>query len=241
MVALPVFALLNLLRTLPAVGQTLQSRYFTPEFPDRLGRIAHHGFTRCHVAHHTGFGGYLGARPNSNVIRKPDLSGEYDVITNGAATGKSYLRNHDAPFAKNDIVANLNLIIDAAPGSDNRIFQGAAVNRCVGPNLNIFFNHNTTELGHFAMPARNTIEYKAKSVLPDADAGMNNDIAADQARIERHIRPDAAIFSDQYAGANHRSGSNSRSTAYFSAWSYDRSSLNNRGISDLGARVHNGT
>ena len=77
-----------------------------------------------------------------------------------------------------DVVPDLHEIINFRAFADDRILKGAAVDGCIGADLDVVLDDDPADLRHFQVAARAHCE--AEAVLPDAHAGMDNDAVADQ-------------------------------------------------------------
>src|SRR5580698_1463752 len=105
------------------------------------------------------------------------------------------------------VVSDLHKIVDFGALADDGVTGRAAVDRGVSADLHVILNDDPAILWNFLMALRT--RQIAESVLPDTDAGMNDDAIADQcpknacAGANRTIASDANIRSDDRTCGDH--------------------------------------
>src|SRR4029077_1147753 len=90
--------------------------------------------------------------------------------------------------------------------------QAAAVDGGAGADFNIVLDHDAAGLRHLEM-AFGAKEDEAVAVLPDAATGMDQDVVADQGKLDGGARADIAVAAYSDVGADHRAGANHRAGA----------------------------
>jgi len=95
-----------------------------------------------------------------------------------------------------------NLIVDFGALADHGIAQAAAVDAGAGADLDIVLDQDAAGLRHLLM-AVGAEEMKPNPSCPDVAAGMNQDVVADQRKLDRGARPDIAVPADPDVGADH--------------------------------------
>jgi hypothetical protein len=110
----------------------------------------------------------------------------------------------------------------------------------VGADLDVILDDDAAGLRNFLMtPPR---RQKAKSVLADADAGMDNDAVADQGVKDRRMRADGAVPADANVRPDHRARANQGAASDLGARADHRERIDDhigfeaRGRIDLRAR-----
>jgi len=86
--------------------------------------------------------------------------------------------------------------------ADHGIAQAAAVDGGVGAHLDMVLDQDPAGLRHLQM-ALGAEENEAIAVLPDAAAGMDQDVVADQRELDRGTCADIAVPADPDVGPDH--------------------------------------
>ena len=81
-----------------------------------------------------------------------------------------------------------------------------------GADLDIVLDQDAAGLRHLQMALR-AEEDEAIAVLPDAAAGMDQDVVADQRELDRGAGADIAVAADLDVGADHRARADHRAGA----------------------------
>ena len=152
----------------------------------------------------------------------PNLPGQHDMVLQHCRTRNPNLRDYHTGSAYPYVVPDLHEIIDPRSGTDDRIFQGAAVDRGVGANFDVVLDHHPADLRHGMEPVRGDRETEA--ILADADPRIDIDTMADQGMghgrmgananipadlhtiADHHQRPDAPARPDRDVFPNHHAG-----------------------------------
>ena len=113
------------------------------------------------------------------MIGNADLPRQHREITYINAPRYPDLRDNQAMATDRAVVSNLHEIVDLSAFADHRIAGGATVDGRVGADFDVVLNDDAPGLWDLLMTARR--RQITEAVLPDADAGMDDDGAvADQ-------------------------------------------------------------
>src|SRR6202045_4624546 len=104
--------------------------------------------------------------------------------------------------ADRHIVTDLDLIVDFRALADHRVTQAAAIDGRSGADLHVVLDQDPAGLRHLQMAIRSK-EDEAISVLSNAAARMDQDVVADQRKLNRGTGADVAIPADPDIGADH--------------------------------------
>ena len=121
--------------------------------------------------------GDLRAETDMKVAGEPRLPPQRGKILENAGARNAALRDEDAVAANDDVVADLHKVIDFRSFADDRVAVGAAVDGRAGADLDVVLNDHAPDLRHFHVALRT--EGEAEPVLPDVDAGVDDDAVAD--------------------------------------------------------------
>src|SRR5262249_39993130 len=127
---------------------------------------------RLHVVLDVRRPSYLRAIADRYVADDARMRAHDDKISQPRRASNSTLRHNHAMTADDNVVRDLYEVVDLGSFTDDRIGQGSSVDRGVGSDLNIITNYDTADLRHFHVPM--ATHGKAKSILADARAGMDN-------------------------------------------------------------------
>src|SRR6185312_7531748 len=155
---------------------------------------------RRNVVLHRAHRGDLRAVADLEVVVDTDLCSQGYVVTDRQAAREPDLGRQQAVPADGHIVADLDLIVDFGALADHGVAQAAAVDGRAGADLDIVLDQHAAGLRHFQV-AFGTEEDEAVAVLPDAAAGMDQDVVADQRKLDRGARADIAVPADLDVGA----------------------------------------
>ena len=104
------------------------------------------------------------------------------MVANRQAARETYLGRQQAMPADCHIVTDLDLIVDFGAFADDGVAQAAAIDSRSGADLDVVLNQHPAGLRHLQMAVRSK-ENEAVAILPDAAAGMNQDVVADQRKL----------------------------------------------------------
>src|ERR1700738_5535023 len=110
------------------------------------------------------------------------------------------------------IVADLDLIVDFCAFADHGVAQTAAIDGRAGADFDIVLDQDPSGLRDFQMATRPEKE-EAVAVLPDAAARMDQDVVANQCKLNGAPGADVAISADPDIGGNHGPGTDDRAGA----------------------------
>src|SRR5579859_7148557 len=100
------------------IGETVQNGALAqPLLPRYRRRPSHLGPSRD-VAHHTALPADPDAGTDRKMARNPDLTSDYDEITQLRTAGNTGLGRHDAASAEHDVVTDLHQIINHRSRTD---------------------------------------------------------------------------------------------------------------------------
>mgnify|MGYP007135618891 CR=1 FL=1 len=94
-------------------------------------------------------------------------------------------------------MTDLNQIIEPRPGPDHRIIDRPAINRAVGPDLDIVFQQDTSKLGHRFKTSRP--DSKTKPILPDTRPWQNGHAVPNKRMGDADMAANAAILPQNHA------------------------------------------
>ena len=97
--------------------------------------------------------------------------------------------------ADDDVVPDLHEIINFRAFADHRILKSAAVDGCIGADLDVVLDDDPADLRHLEVAAG--AHGEAEAVLADPHAGMDDDPVADERVGDGRERPDVAIAADR--------------------------------------------
>ena len=119
------------------------------------------------------------------MIGNADLPRQHHEITYINTPRYPDLRDNQAMAADRAVVSDLHEIVDLSAFADHRIAGGAAVDGRVGSDFDVVLNDGPSGLRDFLVSLRRP--QIAEPVLPDADAGMDDDAVADQCIQDRGV------------------------------------------------------
>ena len=116
-------------------------------------------------------------------------------------TRNAYLGCHDRVFADFHVVGNLYQIVQFdTPADDGRVHNGA-VYRGIGPDFDIVFQYDITQLGDLLVVIAFWSE--TETVRPDHASGMQNAVVADYAAVvDGRVRIDRTVIANGHMVAD---------------------------------------
>src|SRR5690606_14720162 len=113
-----------------------------------LRRTSEHLPSGLDIGHHAGLRADLRTFSDVQVPRHRGLpSDAYEILQHGRSRN-SDLRDNHAAAADHDIVADLHEIIESRARADHGIAGRAAIDRAVGPDLDIVAEQDPSQLRH---------------------------------------------------------------------------------------------
>src|SRR5260370_4482517 len=104
--------------------------------------------------------------------------------------------------ADGHIVADLDLIVDFRAFADHGVAQAAAIDGRAGTDFDVVLDQDPTGLRDLQMALRPE-EDEAIAILSDVAAGMDQDVVADQRKLNGGPGAAIAIPADPDIGCNH--------------------------------------
>src|SRR6266481_7112272 len=173
------------------------------------------------------------------MVVDADLCTQRHIVTYRQAAREPDLGRQQAMPSNGHIVTDLDLIVDFGALSDHGITQAAAIDRRCRADLHVVLDQHPAGLRDFQMSLRSEKD-ETIAVLPDAAAGMNQHVVADQRALDRRAGPDIAIPADPDIGADHGSGADHSARPDFDIGpDYDQG-FDNHAIFQAGAGVDDG-
>src|SRR5215203_6184399 len=127
---------------------------------------------------------------------------QHHIVANRRAAREPYLGGQQTMPADRHIVTDLDLIVDFRAFADDGVAQTAAIDGGPGADLDLVLDHDPADLRYLKM-AFGPKKHKIISVLPDAAAGMDQYLVADQGGLDRSVGADIAVPADPDIGADH--------------------------------------
>src|SRR5258708_21059304 len=90
------------------------------------------------------------------------------------------------------VVTDLDLIVDFRAFADDGVAQTAAIDGRSGADLDVVLDQDAAGLRYFQMAVRSK-KHEAIAILPDAAAGMDQDVVAYQRKLNGATRPHLPI------------------------------------------------
>ena len=111
--------------------------------------------------------------------------------------------------------------------------------RGAGADLDMVLDQDAAGLRHLEM-AFGAEEDEAVAVLPDAAAGMDQDVVADQRELDRGAGADIAVPADLDVGADHGAGADHRAGADLDPRADHGERIDDHAVFQMGRRVDDG-
>src|SRR5882724_3966850 len=178
----------------------------------------------------------LGAVADLEVVVDAHLGAQRDVVADRQAAREADLGREQAVPTDGHIVADLNLVVDFGTLTDHGVTQASAVDGGTGADLDIVLDHDATGLRHLLM-AIGAEENEAVAILSDAAAGMDQDVVADQRKLDGGARADVAVAADPDIGGDHRTGADHRAGADLGPRADHGQGIDDHAVFQAGGRV----
>src|SRR5581483_7514702 len=117
---------------------------------------------RRHVAGHAGLGGEDGPGADGHVIGDSHLAGQHRTVADAGRAGDADLGYQDHVLAHVAVVPDLHQVVDLGAAADDRLAEGRAVDRAVGPDLDVVLDAEASHLRD--LPVGPTVEGVAEAV-----------------------------------------------------------------------------
>src|SRR5690242_4490115 len=101
--------------------------------------------------------------------------------------------------ADHDVVADLYKIINFRAFADYRILKRAAVDGCIGADFHVVLDDHPADLRHLEVSGAKS---KAKAVLADTNAGVDDNPVSDQGMSNGRKGADVAVAANGDAGSD---------------------------------------
>ncbi len=232
-----MIATLPLLLTQPRQsGQLLQifAQRLRRSSPKRYALAAQNlirQYTALRAQHHSFF--------NVRMLANPDLPAENDIILDRNAPGKPGLRRNYYVFAYPAIVPNVHQIVDLRSPPDPRLVQRAAIDRRVGTDLHIIFNHQPPNLRKLLIVSVLRVAHVSKAVAPQHRPGLySHPFAHSCPRIDRHPWINQTVLSNLHATPHYASCADPRPRANLHVRADHGVFFDNHKFIKAGGRVH---
>ena len=124
--------------------------------------------------------------PDRDMVGDPDLARERDAAAEPRGSADAGLPAEDRVLADDDVVADLHEVVDLRPAADDGLAEGRAVDRRVGPDLDVVPDPHDPDLGDLAVRA-------SVPDVPEAVRADDGSRLEDAARSEPASREHAAF------------------------------------------------
>jgi hypothetical protein len=131
------------------IGQTLRKDRNAALKHVRDGRVAVHESSRGDIARHTGAATHFCRFADRDVPAQSGLAGQHDIVAQRSAAGDAHLGTNETVFADDYVVGDLHEIIDLGALADLGAAETRAVERAVGPDLDVVSDYNVADLRDF--------------------------------------------------------------------------------------------
>src|SRR6266478_8483670 len=205
----------------------------------RSARNAAPHFPGRDVVGHAGLGGQDGARPDRHVVGHADLTGQHGPVAHPRRARDAQLGDQDHVLAHVAVVPDLHQVVDLGAAAHDRLAQGRAVDRGVGPDLDVVLDAQAAHLRDLAMGL--SVEGVAEAVGTQHRSGVDDDPVADA-----HVLADHDVGMQAHVLAEHRAAPHERERPHAAARPDDRFRLHHReradgrGAVDAGSPGHAG-
>ena len=96
------------------------------------------------------------------------------------------------------VVADVHEVVDFCAAADSGFVEGAAVDGGVGADLDIVFNHQTSDLRELLVASGLLVAHVAEAFAAEHGSCLDDDsIAEVRAPVDRHVGVDAAVGSNR--------------------------------------------
>ena len=170
--------------------QTLHRNNLPEPLLGRFGKMTTPTAVRRNIVLHRTHRGDLRAVADLEMVVDTDLRAQRNIVADRQTAREPDLGRQQAVPADGHIVTDLDLIVDFGALSDHCVAKAAAVDRRSRPDLDVVLDHHAACLRHLQM-AIGAEEQETITVLPDAAAGMNQDVVADQRALNRRARAES--------------------------------------------------
>ena len=179
------------------------------------------------------------AVPDHGVIRDADLPGERDPFSEPGRAGDSRLRAKNRVLPDLHVVSDHHEVVDLGPPAHDRLSQRGAVDRRVGPHLNLVLEARDADLGNLAVTL--PVPDISEAVRADHGARRQRPVARPTALENRcpgaknAVLAQDGVLPDEGARPENRPGTNAGPRRN------GRSCRDRHAAAELGGLVHGGT
>src|SRR5438876_1786191 len=167
------------------------------------------------------------AFPDVCMLAHAHLASDNDLVLDYDAAGKSCLGRNDDVLADLAVVADVNEIVYLCAAANTSSLKRAAVYGCVGPDFDVVFDYQLSDLGELFVPSSSGIADVSEAVAAENRAGVDDHaIANASAGINRDIGMNCAVIADCGSLADDASGADPGAAADNSVFVHDRASVN---------------
>jgi hypothetical protein len=157
------------------------------------------------------------------------------MLANHCASCNAYAGRYRTALTDSHVVGNLDLIIELAPGTNDRVIHRSAVNRGVGTNFAVIANPNGPRLGN--LDPFVSISGKPESIGPNNGACMDDNARSDNtSRVNCYPRIKAAFLADRGTFTHDAARTNPGPLADSNSRANDGTRLNGDPVGDDGVR-----
>src|ERR1700730_5246005 len=211
----------------------------------RPARDAAPHFPGRDVVGHARLGGEDGARPDRHMVGHANLPGQHGPVAHPRGARDPDLGDQDHVFSHVAVVPDLHQVVDLAAAAHDRLAEGRAVDRGVGPDLDVVLEAQAAHLRDLAVGL--PVERIAEAVGAQHRSRVDDDPVADtHVLADHHVGVQADIL------AEHRAAPHERERPHAAARPDHRLRLHHRERADgrravdagvrgqAGGRVHSG-
>jgi hypothetical protein len=169
------------------------------------------------------------------VAKDASSAANLAMLANHCASCNAYAGRYRTALTDSHVVGDLDLIIELAPGTNDRVINRSAVNRGVGTNFAVIANPNRPRLGDFDPFV--AISGKPESIGPNNGARMDENARSDHtSRVNRYPRIKAAFLADRGTFTDDATRTNPGPLTDSNSRANDGTRLNGDPVGDDGVR-----
>src|SRR5262245_44788525 len=180
--------------------------------------------------------GDLRAGAHLDVANRAGLAAHHDKVAQFGGPGNAGLADNHAMPADHHVVPDLHEIINFAALADDGVLERPAIDAAIGADFHVIVQNDAADLGDLEVALRP--HGKAKAVLADAHARVQNDAVADDGVRHADPRSDVAALADHDAVADEGTGGHRRGATDLGFAPDHGAGLHQRTGGDPRARVH---